>query len=496
MDDEMKNKKIKMNLNKYQLSDIVAKYIIEKIFSNINAELFRKKIDNLIPSISINLAFKELNFATQELFMCREIDPILIKNNPQIYYDNRYKDNEPINEIEIIQPKSAQLDRWKIFQMPKVKINNLSTKTIEEANNEEDNNKMKKNIKYSKFKRFKLLQAKKKEEEEENNKKNKNQIIDLPSYPIDDLDKEKKYKNLIYKGENLRKSNILDYQELNQYYLEKINLEEKKKQKELNKKLNFINSIKKIKEPKKIYEKYKGKKINIDHNGEIVLIKEIKIENLQADFVGLKSKLNEKYKKMLSQKSIKIPKIKAENDSKTEKENKSEKDIKIEYNHNTKRNKDFFKQEEKGRIIAGSSFNHFYPEVGVKMKEGKDQKNGGIDFYNKYKKYDMTKFNDTIISINNYQKANYNNSADDFNIISNNNIKSSIINEQNLSNNNQSLSKTMYKNMSFPYINSNINIKNTINEETSFNNKNKKININNNSMIIGRYHPPFFNESF
>ena len=484
MNEEKKNKKNKKNFKNYQLSDICAKYIIEKLFSNIKAELCKTKLDNLVPSLCISYAIKELKTATQEFFMCREIDPIFIKNNPQIYYDQKYTDNEPINEVEIMQPKSAVLDRWKICQIPIVKMNNLSTKTIEEAVNEEENNKRKKTIKYSKFKRYKLLHLKKKEEEENKNKKN--EIIDLPCYPIDDLENENKSKSLIYKGNK----KILDYQELNQYYLEKINLEEEKKQKEINKQLNYINSIKKIKEPKKIYERYKGKKINIDHNGEIVLIKEIKIENLQADFVGLNSKLNEKYKKMISRKSIKIPKIK------TDKEDKNEKDIKIEYNI-SKRNKEIFNFEGKGgRIIAGSSFNHFYPEVGVKIKEGNDQKNGGIDFYNKYKKYDMTKFNNTMISINNYQKENYNNSAEDFNIISNNDVKSSIINEQISINNNQSLNKTMYKNMSFPNINSNTNIKNIIKEEISSNNKNKTINKKNNSMNIGIYHPVFFNESF
>ena len=45
-------------------------------------------------------------------------------------------------------------------------------------------------------------------------------------------------------------SNILDYQELNQYYLHKLALEEEKRKKEVNKKLNYMNIIKIIKEPK------------------------------------------------------------------------------------------------------------------------------------------------------------------------------------------------------------------------------------------------------
>ena len=109
MNVEKNNKKTKKNFNNYQLSDIAAKYIIEKLFSNISAELCKKKLDNLIPTMCINYAMKELKNATQEFLLCREIDPISIKNNPQIYYDNCYIDNEPINEIEVNTTKISRI---------------------------------------------------------------------------------------------------------------------------------------------------------------------------------------------------------------------------------------------------------------------------------------------------------------------------------------------------------------------------------------------------
>jgi hypothetical protein len=64
--------------------------------------------------------------------------------------------------------------------------------------------------------------------------------MDVPCYTIEDL--EKRYV-LIFKGDR-KKPDIIDYQELNKYYLDQITLEEEKKQKELDKKLNLINSIK------------------------------------------------------------------------------------------------------------------------------------------------------------------------------------------------------------------------------------------------------------
>ena len=305
--------KIKKNLNDFQISDIVVKYIIEKILSNVYGKLYRQKINNILPSICISNMINELEISIKQFFMCREIDPILIKNNPQIFYDRAFTDNEPINEIEVVQPKSSKLDRWKIYRIPVIKMNDLNTNRIEEDPLlEEEKRKKKKIMKYKPYKKY-IIFKEKKEREEEDKKKNKNKIIDLPSYPIEDLEK-KANKNMIYRFEKKRKSDILDYQELNQYYLNEIKLEEENKQKELDKKLNIINSIKSIKEPKKIYENYKGKNINVDHNGKIVLIKEIKIENLKNDFVGLNSKINnDKYKKRISPKSIKIQKINIEN---------------------------------------------------------------------------------------------------------------------------------------------------------------------------------------
>ena len=471
---EEKKKINKKSLNYFQTSDIVVKFIIEKIFSNIWAELNKKKLNSLINNTCVSYSLKELNTAVEQLFINRDIDQIN-KNNPQIFYDNYCIDNEPINECKVIQPKSTVLDRWKIFQIPIVKKNDFNSNRIEEKSFiDERNNKKKKTIKYKPFKRFKLLKEKK--EEEENFKISKNKIIDLPSYPIEDLEKKEKNKFIMNWDENKIKSNIsdisniLDYQELNQYYLHKLALEEEKRQKEVNKKLNYMNSIKSIKEPKKIYENYKGKNINIDHNGEIVLIKEIKIENLQDDFLGLSTKLNNKRNKKISNELIKIPTINIE---KNKKEN----------------NKDFPKnyidinnQEGKGKIIAGSSFNRIYPEVGVNIKEGDQEKSGGNDFYKKYNKYDINKFNNTMMNIykeSYYKTRNFNNLTRDYNNInnnSNNGSNISNINEDNSNINNHSLSKTIYKSISLPDIklnNKKINLKN---EDTSFIYKSSFIN--------------------
>ena len=475
-----KRNKIKNNLGIFQTSDIIVKYIVEKILSNVFVTLDKKKYDSLFPIICISHLIRELNVAVQQSFMSREIDPFIIKNNPQIFFDSNYSDNNPINELEVIQPKSTVFDRWKIFQMPIIKMNSFNTKRIDET--EEENKKKKKTIKYKPYTKYKIFKQMK-EEENNNNKKGKNKMIDLPSYPIEDLENGGNYKNVIHKGLKTRKSTILDYQELNQYYLNKISLEEEKKQKEIEKKLKILDSIKKIKEPKKIYEKYKGKKVNIDHNGDIVLIKEIKIEDLQSDFLGPNSKLNEKNQKMVARKSIRISKINIE---------KMKKDG---INDNSKKNMEVNKQEEKVRIIAGSSFNLFFPEIGVSIKEGIQEKNGGLDFYNKYKRFDMNKFNNTMININkelesHYKSKNFNNSMSDFKNISNKINNSSNINEDNL-NNNQSLYKIAYKSISLPDIKN--NMKNVKYEGNSlYYQKLRK----NNSMTFLENNPPYNIDSY
>ena len=469
-----KNKKNKQKLNDLQISDIVVKHIIEKILSNVSAKLFRKKINKLLPTICLSYLFNELKAPIQEFYMCREIDPILIKNNPQVFYDRCFTDNEPINEIEIIQPKPPKLDRWKIFRIPIVKMNDLNINRIEEAPLEEENKKKKKTIRYKSYKKYAYFRELKEKEEEENKKKNKNQLMDLPCYPIEDFEKRNV---LIFKGDR-KKPDIIDYQELNKYYLDQITLEEEKKQKELDKKLNLINSIKSIKEPKKIYEKYRGKNVNVDHNGKIVLIKEIKIENLQNEFTGLNSKLNEKYKKIISRKSIKI----------NTKTNINREKPKIERMRDTLKKRsssDLINNQEGRRIIAGSSFDRFYPEVGVAIKEGNAKKDGGLNFYNKYNKFDMVKFNSTMIDLNrelNNKMRNHNNNNSMNDIINNSsNIinNSNNLNEDN-SNNYQSLYKTIYKSLSLPDINLS---KNTIQEEPS-NINYKKVTNKNNSMTI------------
>ena len=374
-----------------------------------------------------------------------------------------------MNELYVIQPKSTELDRWKIFKMPIKKMIYFNSNRIEEGSfidEEKNKNKNKKIKKYKPFKKYKYIYKEK--EEEENKKIPKNKIIDLPSYPIEDLESGGNYQNLIFKGENKKKSNILDYQALNQYFLNKIILEEEKKQKEINKKLNFINTIKSIKEPKKIYENYKGKNVNIDHNGKIVLIKEINIDNLQSEFLGINTKLNNKYIKVNPRQSIlKMSQINKDNNKKEEK-----KESKKNNNDN---------QEIKGKIIAGSSFNHIYPEVGVNIKEGNEQKSGGNDFFRKYKKYDINKFNTTMMNIykeSYYKSRNFNNSTKESNF---NNMSNNGINISNIKDEDNSISnfKTIYKSISLPDIKKKI-YKKKKNEDISFNNK----ILGNNSMLL------------
>ncbi len=443
MDIKLNNKKIFFENG--ILSELIVKCIIEKIIANTIVEINKKRILNLLPTIIINHVIKEINTATHQFFFCREIDPNAIKNNPQIYYDKCYIDNEPISECNIVQPKSAPMDRWKIYRAPITKIGHLTANQIVEIPSSLENGSRGKNIRLI-SKRILSQRKKEKEKENENEsdkKAKKNQIIDLPSYPIEDLEKKKKYE---FNGEIKKINNIDDFHEFNKYFLYQKELEKKLKEQELQKKMDLFHVMEKLKKPKKEYEQYKGKNINFDHNGEIILIKDINVEDLSEDFIGLKVKFAEKKKKINDNNSP--PEISNNNNNYNYNNTNYRWIEKIKFNYRNE------KEKEKGIILAGSSFQKIKPEIGVNIIEGRKIKRGGCDFYKKFRKHDMSSFNNSMINISKdsfYKNKLFDNTLNDSNdnAINSNSIMNGF--EENMKSN-PFLYKTKYRNISLPDI--------------------------------------------
>ena len=235
------------------------------------------------------------------------------------------------------------------------------------------------------------------------------------------------------------------------------------KKKEIENKLKIKNLIKKEEQKKEetnFLKQYENKKLTIDPNGNIVFIKSFKVESLSNEFLSGKS--NMKILKIEPQKYNLSPKkkqIKEENEEKENEKSKSEKkENKLKKNSSLPKLKNnqniidsqnniidshekkinFLKKKmEKGPITpSGSCFDKINLEIGVSMKEDKNFKTGGKDFFIKYKKYSIDTFNkqlkDTVNS-NSFLKTQYNEMS---NIEIQKNLNSSLDNNTFYNNNN------------------------------------------------------------
>ena len=182
--------------------------------------------------------------------------------------------------------------------------------------------------------------------------------------------------------------------------------EKRQKEKEKEKEINQEEK-EKIKLKQKLAEdklkKYVGKKINRDHNGEIIFIKSIKANSLKKEFIVTKSKC-----KTININKIKEPNIKEKlkdikveindekiNEEKSKKKIKNNKiKLKLLNDLETIKNKNMelkpiSLKKNVPLIPSGSNFYLMNMEVGVSLKEDEKFKTGGLDFFTKYKKYSI-----------------------------------------------------------------------------------------------------------
>ena len=189
----------------------------------------------------------------------------------------------------------------------------------------------------------------------------------------------------------------------------------------------------KIKEEQNKYKEFEKKKVTVDANGQIVLIKSIRPEQLAKDFImirtGSKNVNNFKYKK--KRKIIKIKKENIERNASISEQPEAVSNVttgneKIEKGgrnqlpkiESAKKNPKgtiapvqsnkktidlqninpstilLEKKKERGPIIpSGSCFDLISMEVGVNLIEDKKYKTGGKDFFHKFNKYSFETYN-------------------------------------------------------------------------------------------------------
>ena len=168
------------------------------------------------------------------------------------------------------------------------------------------------------------------------------------------------------------------------------------------------------------------KKITVDPKGEIVVIKGIKLDKLNKEFILLKTstklKKDEEKEKKIKKKKINKEEILKDdktitkdnnndnmeknktNENQKNKTNKLLPKLKNKFRGSTKEileensNKSrLLKKLEEGPIMpSGSNFEIMSMEVGVSIKENEKYKTGGKDFYHKYNKYSMANYNQKL----------------------------------------------------------------------------------------------------
>ena len=389
-EEEMKSKfEINKDYGFTNYSEMIAKNIVEKIMINVFIEINAKNLYSLMPIQCSNHLFKEINSLLSLSYICYEKENSFLSEIE--FNDNYLRYESTWDECDITQPSSPILDRWKIYQLNVVKTNNSNMK-----NHERRKSKVLKNIKITKSdlidsKNINIKNTPKTQRNENNYEyldvieKDKMQrealkLFDsFPSFPIAEV----KHKTNLTKEEEAQIESLR----------EEILLKEEKKRLQLLK-LNSRQE-KDIKE-KELEEKneYKGKKIGVTTNGEILFIQSINVKNLKSEFLEISSRMKNDLENS--------KKTSLDNNLQKNKKNSNLSDKKqIEKNKENKEKNIIFKESIKNRInqqiiIGGSSFNNFVPEIGVNLRQGNGVKSGGNDFMNKYNKISYEQFEKTL----------------------------------------------------------------------------------------------------
>ena len=337
------------------------------------------------------------------------------------FFNNLYRGDNDWDLME--EPTSLKLDRYsstlinfkEINKNPEDKYNKNHERNLEIVDENDEN--------ITKIKNNSSILDKEKEKEISQNKgplKRRNSVFKKTNT----IEQKQRLKDIINQFE------CYDLEpEENHEVLETEQIEMLRQQFELGKK-NKDNEQKIIHEEKEKFiinqkleeenmRKYMGKKINKDHNGQIIFIKSIKPEKFKQDFIFGKTKFktininNEKIQKKKNEKKEQNKnneKNTQENENKNKEKKGSKKSIKslpkladpktrssmatIEVKDN---NNDQLRPVSLKRrmpiITSGSNFNLMNMEIGVSIKEDEKYKTGGLDFLSKFKKFSLQAYN-------------------------------------------------------------------------------------------------------
>ena len=330
-----------------------------------------------------------------------------LKNGKLIQYSIDIDTNNFWGDVP--QPESISIDRTTSkfnAYVPRVetKKNSASPK---KANPKSPNRTFKKKTTfYYKSGRFNDYSKSKDLDAENANKKRRGPLVNLPSYPIENLEIRKESEEILF----LRKQTL------------EILSQKEKELKELKQRRIKIN-----KQLEKEKQKKKKGKYTIDTNGNLIPLNEIKPENLFKEFWPIMSKPKEiKAGKTLD--FVKKERIKLElNAKKNIQYNEDDRPYQIyllksrihdtlnEFNSDNHKEKDnsnsnensnsLNQKENKKKIFdefntyiepSGSNFKLMMPALGVMIKEKQKVKSGGTDFYQKFHKYSINEFNKTL----------------------------------------------------------------------------------------------------
>jgi len=341
---------------------------------------------------------------------------VIIKKNKHLKKNKIIQYNIDINKKnfwgDIPSPPVCDIDRtssnFNNYKPKKGETHKNSPSKNKKEDNPDDNedNKTKKSIlTYKNFiaklsKNFSLLKGTK--FEDVFTKKKRAPMVDMPSFPIENFEIKKESDEII----NLRKEKM------------EMIIQKEKEIRRLE-----IQKMRKKKEEAENAKKKKKGKYTYDNEGNLILVNEIKQDNLYKEFWQITSK----QKEIKPGKDIDIYKkerIKMENMAKKNIEYNEE-----DQNHNSflmklrltdplinltgmKKNLkenlakskrrfdglffDRFNNTKKVIQPSGSNFQLMNPSVGVNIKEKSFVKSGGNDYFKEFKKYSIEEFNKTL----------------------------------------------------------------------------------------------------
>ena len=432
-------------------SEEVAKEIFNKIFSNVFINLNTKKIDEIIDYYSVSNIICSVNNLIEILNLNHDMDisfpnptnsknktfideskkeKIKKRNQDKKIYNKNNNINSETNDDDIInkrtyidkitpeklndigplysqkiyntnfwgtipQPQSFAFDRTSTYKNAII-ISDIPEKKSKEINEVNVNDKKKK-----KFLRLKTRYAFSIKQVDDLYKIKKKPFIkandDLPSEAISNEEL-----GIVQEDEDIKKMRNDLMEEINQKIMEEKKQKEKLLLEEIAKRKKFQKKSKKDNDNGLDPDSFIKEFISISSNQ-----KEIKPGSTKAILEEERKQLTLKARKNIEYN--RIPKVKSEKDRISDLR-KKQKLFAKKYLFNSYNSDEYDDDESKGNSRpSGSNFDLIRPEIGVIIQENIKVKSGGINFYEKYNKFSVNDFNNTMNSIfvRNFSNTNY-----------------------------------------------------------------------------------------